>query len=87
MNLGYTTPGVDPGVAFPNTATLSSVNAPLEIVIGGQAVDVINQVGWPGQVNTYRVDFRVPQGTGSGSVAIQLRASGIAGPAVNLPAQ
>lgn len=87
MNLGYTTPGVDPGAAFPNSDSLSSVNAPLEVVIGGQVVDVINQVGWPGQVNIYRVDFRVPQGTRSGSVAIQLTASGIAGPTVSLPVQ
>jgi uncharacterized protein (TIGR03437 family) len=87
MNLGFTTPAVDPGAAFPNSSPFSAVNAPVEMLVGGHAVDAINKLGWPGQVNLYRIDFVVPQGTGSGTVGFQVRVEGIAGPAVSIPVQ
>jgi hypothetical protein len=59
----------------------------VEALIGGQVADGFNQLGWPGQVDVYRVDFVVPKGTGSGMVDLQLRVSGIAGPAVKIPVQ
>jgi uncharacterized protein (TIGR03437 family) len=80
-NLGYTTPAVDPGSPFPNTPTYGLVIAPVELLIGGQAQDAINKIGWPGETNVYRVDFTVSQGTPSGVVSVQLRAAGIVGPA------
>ena len=52
-----------------------------------QAAQVVNAIGWPGLVNTYRVDFQVPAGLTSGMAAIQLSAAWIAGPAVNIPVQ
>jgi len=48
---------------------------------------VINGVGWPGLVDTYRVDFRVPDGLSPGTAAVQLSAAWIAGPAVRIPVQ
>jgi uncharacterized protein (TIGR03437 family) len=86
-NLGFTTPAVDPGAAFPNSSPWNWVTAPVEVLVGGQAVDAVNKIGWPAQVNVYRVDFVVPQGTSSGAAGIQLRAGGIAGPAVSIPVQ
>ncbi|HUI78152.1 MAG TPA: hypothetical protein VLY24_09555 [Bryobacteraceae bacterium] len=86
-NLGYTTPANDPGAAFPTSAPYDLVNAPVEVVVGGQAQDAINKEGWPGLVNLYRVDFVVPPGTHSGMVDVQLSVSGIAGPAVQIPVQ
>ena len=59
----------------------------MEAVFGGQVAPALNQLGWPGQVNTYRVDFVVPKGIGSGMVDLQLRVSGIAGPVVKIPVQ
>ena len=87
MNLGFTSPAVDPGAAFPNSSPYDEVIAPVEVIAGGQAVDAVNRLGWPGQVNLYRVDFVVPQGAGSGMVGLQIRAAGIAGPLVTIPVQ
>jgi hypothetical protein len=36
------------------------VNSPIEMTIGGQPAEVVNQIGWPGERNLYRLDFRVP---------------------------
>jgi uncharacterized protein (TIGR03437 family) len=84
-NVGPTTPSVNPGAAFSNSNTYSIVNAPVEVVVGTQAQDVMNKIGWPGEVNVYRVDFEVPPGTASGALNVQLRVAGIAGPAVQIP--
>ncbi len=84
-NLGFTSPGVDPGAPFPSAAPYQPVIAPVQIVSGGNTLDVINKLGWPGQVNVYRVDFTVPQETSPGVLNLQLQANGIRGPSVNIP--
>jgi hypothetical protein len=84
--LGPTRPGVDPGQPFPLDALLA-VNSPVEVTVNGQTAEVINAVGWPGLVDTYRLDFRVPDGTATGMAAIQLTAAWIAGSPVNIPIQ
>src|SRR5438132_14379105 len=57
--LGPTVPGIDPGQPFPTDA-LRQVNSPIAVTVNGQAAEVVNGIGWPGLVDTYRVDFRVP---------------------------
>jgi len=84
-NLGFTSPDVDPGAAFPKSSPYNVVIAPVEVLVGGVAQDSINQIGWPGAVNEYRVDFKVPAGTSSGMLPVQLRATGIVGPAISIP--
>ena len=84
--LGPTRPGVDPGKPFP-TGAPQDVNSPIEVTVNGNSVDVINKVGWPGMLDTYRVDFRVPDGVAAGTAAIQLTAAWIAGPSANIPTQ
>ena len=86
IGLGPTVPGVDPGQPFP-TDTVQQVNSPVDVIINGKSADVINKIGWPGQVDAYRVDFRVPDGTAPGTASIQLTAGWIAGPSVNIPIQ
>jgi uncharacterized protein (TIGR03437 family) len=66
---------------------LQDINSPLDVTVNGQAAAVINKIGWPGLVDTYRVDFRVPDGTAAGIAAIQLTAAWISGIAVNIPIQ
>jgi hypothetical protein len=85
--LGPLTPGLDPsGVKpFPNPPV--EVNSPVEATIGGVAAPVLNKVGWPGQINVYRVDIRVPAGIPSGQAGIQLTAAWIPGPVLALPIQ
>ena len=83
--LGPTRPGVDPGAPFPPDPQ-QVVNSPVEIAVGGSLVPVINQIGWPGQQNLYRVDFRMPKTTGP-MAALQLTAAWIGGPAFTIPVQ
>ena len=84
--LGPTRPGVDPGQPFPRDAILQ-VNSPVAVTVNGQDAELVNSIGWPGLVDTYRVDFRVPGGATGGAAAIQLSAAWIVGPSVSIPVQ
>jgi uncharacterized protein (TIGR03437 family) len=77
--LGPTRPGVDPGTPFPSDQ-LQVVNSPVEITVNGRSADAVNQIGWPGQHDLYRVDFRMPD-IGGRTAAVQLAAAWIRGPA------
>ena len=87
MGLGPTRPGVDPGRPFSTDAPFQQVNSPVAVTVNGLAAEVINSIGWPGLVDTYRVDLRVPDGTASGTAAIQLTVAWIAGASVSIPIQ
>jgi hypothetical protein len=84
--LGPTVPAIDPGLPFPTDKT-QAVNSPVDVTVSSQSAEVINKVGWPGMVDTYRVDFRVPDGTAPGTASIQLAAAWIPGRAVEIPIQ
>jgi uncharacterized protein (TIGR03437 family) len=84
--LGPTLPGVDPGQPFPTEAILP-VNSPLVVTVNGRDAEVVNGIGWPGMVDTYRVDFRVPEGTAAGTASVQLSAAWMAGTAVRIAVQ
>lgn len=85
--LGPTVPNVDPGKPFPPypVGQLHLVNSPLEVTVGEKAAEVLNAIGWPGQTNVYRVDFRVPDGTAAGTAAVGLSVAWIKGPEVMFP--
>jgi hypothetical protein len=85
--LGPTVPGVDPGQPFPPTEPRFQVNSPVDVTVNGNPAEVINSIGWPGLVNTYRVDFRVPDGVTAGMASIQIAAAWIAGPDVRIAVQ
>lgn len=87
--LGPTRPGVNPGQPFPSYPAnpLQLINSPVDATVNGQAAAVINAVGWPGLVDTYRVDVRVPDGIAAGLAAIQFSAAWIIGPSVSIPIQ
>jgi hypothetical protein len=83
--LGPTRPGVDPGAPFPANPQ-QIVNSPVELTAGGQPVELLNQIGWPGQENLYRLDFRMPKTSGS-TAALQLAVAWIGGSAFSIPVQ
>jgi uncharacterized protein (TIGR03437 family) len=87
--LGPTRPGVNPGQPFPPYPAnpLQQINSPVGVTVNGQAAEVVNAIGWPNLVDTYRVDFQVPAATPAGMAAIQLSAAWIVGPSVNIPIQ
>jgi hypothetical protein len=87
--LGSTRPGVDPGQPFPvyPANPVQAVNSPVGVMVNQQSTDVVNAIGWPGLVDTYRVDFRIPSGMTPGKASIQLSSAWISGPLVSIPVQ
>jgi hypothetical protein len=87
--LGPTKPGVDPGQPFPTypANVLQQVISPVGVIVNQQPADVFVAVGWPGLVNTYRIDFRLPPGTTAGQALIQVSSAWMSGPPVNIPVQ
>jgi hypothetical protein len=77
---------VDPGQPFPKDAQVV-VNSPVDVSVNGQAAQVINAIGWPGLVDTYRVDFQVPAGTAVGVAAMQIGAAWIPSVPINIMVQ
>jgi len=84
--LGPTIPSVNPGQPFP-ASPLSLVNAPVEVTVNGKPAEVIGAAGYPGAVDTYQVNFRVPAGAGSGTATFQVSAAWVAGVPVSAPLQ
>ena len=84
--LGPVIPGVDPGQPFPSSP-LAVVNSPVEVTVNGKPAEVLSAVGFPGAVDGYQVNFRVPSDTAKGPASIQVTAAWISGAAVNIPVQ
>jgi uncharacterized protein (TIGR03437 family) len=84
--LGPTFPSVNPGQPFPMDVG-AVVNSPVDISINGQPAQLINAIGWPGSVDSYRVDFRVPAEAANGMAAIQISAAWIPSAPVSVMVQ
>lgn len=84
--LGPTRPGVDPGLAF-TADPQQVVSSPVQVLVNGNPGEVFYAGGYPGAVDRYQVNFRVPDGTAAGQASIQLTSAWIAGPAVKIPVQ
>jgi uncharacterized protein (TIGR03437 family) len=84
--LGPVNPGVDPGQPFPSTS-LATVNSPVEVLVNGKAAEVLSAVGYPGAVDGYQVNFRLPPDAAKGPASIQVSAAWIAGAPVSITVQ
>ena len=84
MVLHPVTPQVNLGSAFP-ASTIHTVAAPVSVNVNGAKADVVKQIGWPGLVDTYRVDFKMPGAAGDANV--QLTVAWANGPAMTIPAR
>ena len=82
--LGPTRPGVVPGQPFPSDPP-AVVNSPLEITVNGKPVEMLAAVGFPGAVDGYQVNFRVPADIAKGTATIRVSAAWIAGQPVDIP--
>lgn len=84
--LGVTTPALEPGAMF-GAEPLAIVSAPVRVQINsaGSGVAAVNQVGWVGTPDSYRVDFRLPDDTPSGSASVRLRAAWAWGSEFRIP--
>lgn len=79
-------PTVNPGQPFPRDSW-QEVNSLIAVLVNGREAEVVNKLGWPGLVNTYRVDFRVPDDISSGIMEVQLSVAWVAGAEVSIPVQ
>ena len=84
--LGPTRPGIAPGAPFPSSP-LAVVNSPVNVTVNGSAAEVLSAVGYPGAVDGYQVNFRMPQDTAKGMTTIQVSAAWIAGAPVSITVQ
>jgi uncharacterized protein (TIGR03437 family) len=74
--LGPTNPDLDLSLPFPSKP-LAAVNSPMSVTANGTDAEILGAVGYPGAVNGYQVNFRLPPGMGKGLAAIQLTAAWI----------
>jgi hypothetical protein len=84
--LGPTIPAVDPGQPFPSSPA-ATVNSPIEVKVNGKSAEVLGAVGFPGSVEGYQVNFRVPPDATKGVATIQVSAAWIAGTVVSIAVQ
>jgi uncharacterized protein (TIGR03437 family) len=58
-SLGPAVSEVDLGLPFPSSP-LATVNSPITVTVNGEAATVLAAVGYPGAVDGYQVNFRMP---------------------------
>jgi uncharacterized protein (TIGR03437 family) len=82
--LGPTRASLLPGQPFPSSP-LAVVNSPVEVTVNGKSAEVLSAVGYPGSVDTYQVNFRMPPDTATGTASIQVSAAWVSGVPVSIP--
>jgi hypothetical protein len=81
--LGPTTPSVSIGQPFPQGAA-SLANAPVEVLVNGKSSDVLYAGGYPGAIDGYQVNFRLPAVQAPGNARLRLTAAWIPGPEITI---
>jgi uncharacterized protein (TIGR03437 family) len=76
--------GVVTGDPLPSNPP-AAVNSPVQVMVNGNAAEVIGAVGYPGSVDGYQVNFRVPAETIKGPATIQVTAAWIPSMPVSIP--
>jgi uncharacterized protein (TIGR03437 family) len=66
---------------------LAVVNSPVYVTVNGTPAEVTAAVGYPGSVDGYQVNFRVPADAGHGMARLQLSAAWITSTAAAIPIQ
>jgi uncharacterized protein (TIGR03437 family) len=84
--LGPTRTSLTPGQPFPSSP-LAVVNSPIDVTVNGKSAEVLGAVGYPGAVDGYQVNFRVPPGTGAGTATLQISSAWIPGAPVTIAVQ
>jgi len=84
--LGPTRPSVDPGQPFPSSP-LAAVNSPVVVTVNGETAEVLGAVGYPGTLDSYQVNFRVPPDMVKGTATVQVSVAWVPGTPVNITVQ
>ncbi|MDQ2898915.1 MAG: PEP-CTERM sorting domain-containing protein [Acidobacteriota bacterium] len=85
-DLGPTRPAVGAGQAFPSSPPVP-VDSLVEVRVNGRSAIVFGAVGFPGAMNGYQVNFRVPDNTAKGPASIELSSGSVAGAPVKVMVQ
>lgn len=81
--LGPTTPAIGVGQPFPS-GTMSLANAPVQVLVNGKTSDVLYAGGYPGAVNSYQVNFRLPASLAPGNASLRLTTAWIPGQEITI---
>ena len=81
--LGPTRTSLEAGQPFPSSP-LAVVNSPIDVTVNGKSAEVLAAVGYPGAVDGYQVNFRVPAGTEAGNGTLQISSAWIPGAPVTI---
>ena len=84
--LGPTRPAVGSAQPFPSNPP-APVDSLVEVRVNGRSAVVLGAVGFPGAVDGYQVNFRVPADAKKGLSTIELSAAGVAGAPANIMIQ
>ena len=78
--------GVVTGQLFPSKPA-AAVNSPVQVTVNGTVAEVIGAVGYPGSLDGYQVNFRVPSDIAKGTASIQVSAAWISSAPVTIAVQ
>jgi hypothetical protein len=78
--------GVAIGPPFPLNPP-AAVSSPVAVTVNGKPADVLGAVGYPGAVDGYQVNFRMPPDAAKGSAIIQVSAAWITSAPVSIAVQ
>jgi hypothetical protein len=78
--------GAATGQPFPSSP-VAAVNSPVQVMVNGSPAELIGAVGYPGSVDGYQVNFRVPSDTPKGTASIQVTAAWISSSLVSIAVQ
>ena len=59
-------PASTPASPFPSSPA-AAINSPVDVTVNGKSAEVLGAVGYPGAVDGYQVNFRMPHGCGKRS--------------------
>jgi hypothetical protein len=83
-DLGETKPPVPRGQPFPKEPLLD-IAGPVEVRVAHKTAPISVHVGWPEQVNQYRLDFQIPPDIPPGLEPVVISAGGVTGPPIDIP--
>ena len=86
FDLGETNPRRGADEPFPRNP-FAKVTAKIDVRVNGAHAETGAEIGWPGEINRYRVDIIVPKNTAAGMAKMTITAGGVTGPPVEFPVQ
>jgi uncharacterized protein (TIGR03437 family) len=63
------------------------VNSPVDVRVNGKPAEILGAVGYPGSVDGYQVNFRLPPDIPKGAASLEITAAWIAGQPVSIAVQ